>query len=225
MSNLSIYLNKRNQSLQLSYLELRQAIGWLGITLPIVLALGAWLIGDCEILKDSISAYYYTIMGNVLVGVLCGVALFLFSYKGFNNWDWVTSNIAAFFTLGVAFFPMNVKNGECNILSRNTSCWRNNVHYGSAALFFITLACMSLFLFRKSDDEANIKGRKKARNKVYLVCGIVMLVAVASIASLKIPMIGKVLLPYNPVFWFETIALWSFGLSWLTKGEFILKDQ
>ena len=26
------------------------------------------------------------------------------------------------------------------------------------------------------------------------------------------------------VFWFETIALWAFGISWLVKGEFLLKD-
>ena len=27
------------------------------------------------------------------------------------------------------------------------------------------------------------------------------------------------------VFWFETIALWSFGVSWLVKGELIIKDD
>jgi hypothetical protein len=29
---------------------------------------------------------------------------------------------------------------------------------------------------------------------------------------------------YKPVFWFETIAVWAFGLSWLTKGNVLFKD-
>jgi hypothetical protein len=30
---------------------------------------------------------------------------------------------------------------------------------------------------------------------------------------------------FNPVFWLETIAILAFGVSWLTKGEAILKDD
>jgi hypothetical protein len=29
----------------------------------------------------------------------------------------------------------------------------------------------------------------------------------------------------TPVFWLESTAVISFGFSWLTKGETILKDQ
>ena len=29
---------------------------------------------------------------------------------------------------------------------------------------------------------------------------------------------------YKPVFWLEAIAVVAFGISWLTKGEAILKD-
>ena len=32
------------------------------------------------------------------------------------------------------------------------------------------------------------------------------------------------LMNYDPVFWLETIALWAFGISWLTKGRAILND-
>jgi len=225
MNALTKYLNNKNKGLQISYLELRRAIGWLGLGLPVVLAIGTLLIGDCSIIKDSISDYYYTIMGCVLVGVLCGVALFLFSYKGFNNWDWISSNLAAVFALGVAFFPMVVKEGhrQCNILCRSNSPWRNWVHFGSAALFFITLACISIFLFTKT-DKPHISKKKRARNKIYRACGIIMLVSIAVIASLQIYAVYEVLSPYKPTFVLETIALWAFGLSWLTKGEFLLKD-
>jgi hypothetical protein len=30
--------------------------------------------------------------------------------------------------------------------------------------------------------------------------------------------LGPLLAPYKPVFWFESIALDAFGLSWVTKG-------
>ena len=225
MYTLTKYLDKKNTGLELSYLELRRAIGWLGIALPIVLAIGTLLIGDCSVIKDSISDYYYTIMGCVLVGVLCGVSLFLFSYKGFNNWDWVTSNMAAIFALGVAFFPMVVKDGhdQCNILCRSDSPWRNNTHYGSAALFFITLAYMSIFLFTKTDKQ-RITKKKKIRNKIYKACGIIMIASILLIASLRIKCVYEILSPFKPTFILETIALWAFGFSWLTKGEFLLKD-
>jgi len=29
----------------------------------------------------------------------------------------------------------------------------------------------------------------------------------------------------NPVFWLETITIEAFGISWLTKGQAILKDE
>jgi hypothetical protein len=30
---------------------------------------------------------------------------------------------------------------------------------------------------------------------------------------------------FEPRFWLESIAIVAFGISWLTKGEAILKDQ
>jgi len=30
---------------------------------------------------------------------------------------------------------------------------------------------------------------------------------------------------YAPIFWLEGIAVIAFGVSWLTKGEAILKDK
>jgi len=103
--NLSTYLYKCNEQLELSYLQISRAVGWLGIILPISVFLGTFLFSHCGHLLDSISNYYYTIMGNVFTGILCGVALFLYSYKGFDNWDRISSNFAAVCALGVAFFP------------------------------------------------------------------------------------------------------------------------
>jgi len=30
---------------------------------------------------------------------------------------------------------------------------------------------------------------------------------------------------YNPLFWLETLAILAFGVSWIVKGEAILKDE
>ena len=41
-------------------------------------------------------------------------------------------------------------------------------------------------------------------------------VALASLAA--------VVAPYDPIYWLESIAILTFGLSWIVKGEWILKD-
>jgi hypothetical protein len=215
-----------NRDMIISFMTIRKAVGWLGIGLPVVLYLGTLLIGDCSSLKASISDYFYTIMGSVLVGVLCAVALFLFTYKGPAPIDGILSSFAAIFALGVAFFPCNVSGGhtDCNIISWPSDYARNMVHYGSASGFFIVLATMSLWLFRKS-SKSNPGRRKRSRNTIYLVCGIVMLVAMAAILALSVFHLSEELYYLRPTFWLELIALWAFGISWLVKGELVLKDK
>jgi hypothetical protein len=41
----------------------------------------------------------------------------------------------------------------------------------------------------------------------------------------KIEGVHSVLKDYHPVFVLETITLGAFGISWLTKGDAILKDK
>src|ERR1700751_3359445 len=152
MSKISTYLEKPNDKFEMSYLAIRRAVGVLGIALPVVVSIGACIFSQCHVLKDSISDYYYSIMGTVFTGILCAVALFMYSYKGFDHWDRLTSNLACIFALGVALFPMNVDAGcvtcnACNIITRGVQPWRDYVHFGSAAGLFIDFACMSLFLF------------------------------------------------------------------------------
>ncbi|MFA6247322.1 MAG: hypothetical protein WC615_10305 [Mucilaginibacter sp.] len=227
MNQVTKFLEQKTPDLELSYLQIRRAVGVLGIALPIVIYLGAFIFSKCGVLEASISDYYYTIMGSVLVGILCGVALFLFSYKGFNNWDRIASNIACVCALGVAFFPTNITPDvvNCKIFSRPDDIIRNTIHYTSAALFFITLACMSLFLFVRTANKSHMTNQKRKRNIVYKTCGVVMIVAIGIIASLKIKAIHDILGPYKPVFWLESVALWAFGISWLVKGEVLLTDN
>ncbi len=222
----NILVTDPNRDMIISFLTIRKAVGWLGIILPLTLYFGTLIMGQCGILKASISDYYYTITGSVLVGVLCAVALFLFTYKGPAPIDGILSSAAAICALGVAFFPCNVSEGQydCNIISRPLNDLRNTVHYCSAATFFVILAIMSLWLFRKS-DKPNPGVQKRSRNTVYLVCGIIILIAMAAILAVKILHMGEKLYHLHLTFWLELIALWAFGISWLVKGEIALKDK
>src|SRR5579872_6894122 len=155
----------------ISFRTIRQAVGWLGIALPVACFTGTLVFGHCSVLKASISDYYYTIMGNVLVGTLCAVALFMLTYKGPARIDGILSSLAAIFALGVAFFPCNITGGhyDCNVICfPAANCTRNTIHYFSAGGLFSVQALMSLWLFRRT-NKPDPGSRKRSRNWVYLV--------------------------------------------------------
>ncbi|MGB1308298.1 MAG: DUF998 domain-containing protein [Oceanihabitans sp.] len=212
----------------ISYMLLRQLVGLLGILLPILLIVGAFYYGDCSIVQSSISDYYHTKMRNILVGVLCAVALFMFAYKGYDKRDSIAGNLACIFAIGVAFFPTGVDTvSECAEQCIVYENWIQTVHFAFAALFFSVLIYFSLFLFTKSKTpKANQRSQKRKRNTIFHICAYVMIACVALIALYFLFLEEKFpeLKHLDPVFWLETIALWAFGISWLTKGQLIFKD-
>jgi len=213
------------------YQTLRQAIGWLGILLPAAMIIGNWFMHNCTTVQSSISHYYYTITGQWLVGILCAVAMFLISYRGYELKDNITSSIAGFTAIAIAFFPTNTATmvpekiimNECLLFSLRENGLRNTVHYAGACLFFFSLAYMSLFLFTKSNG---VKTKEKiTRNKVFISCGIIILLSILLVGLYGFFGEGTGLKKYKPVFWLEWIALFAFGISWLVKGEIVLKDD
>lgn len=195
----------------ISYLGLRKAVGIIGFLFSTVLVLGTLIIGKDDVFQRSISMYYHTHMRDAFVGILCAEALFFFSYTGYTWIDNLAGDLAAIFALGIAFCPTS-----------NTLI--GTIHLISALLFFSTLIYFSLFLFTKG--SSNPTKRKKHRNIVYRICGYVMVACIVSIVFYFVLPAGiKLRLEaLHYVFWFETIALWAFGISWLVKGEFLLKD-
>lgn len=214
-----------NQHMVLSFMTVRKVVGWLGMSLPPILLVGSLLLADCPGMQDSISHYYFTVTGDLFVGTLCAVSLFLFTYKGYNSKDNIFTNAAGLFALGVAFFATHDNSTDrCSIVEMDAPAWRPFVHYGSAALFFLTLAYISLFLFTKSKGTKTPE--KIKRNRIYRACALIMVACLLLIALTHL--LGWE--QYNStwfkiVFYLETIALWAFGFSWLTKGEFLLKDE
>lgn len=97
------------------------------------------------------------------------------------------------------------------------------IHNISASSLFITLACISFFLFTKSKykkGDPEFTPAKRKRNIVYRACGIIMFACI----GLAVLFLNTHIWEDNrPVFWSETIDLRAFGISWLTKGERILQ--
>jgi len=141
--------------------------------------------------------------------------LFLLSYHGYKWYDSLASKCAGVFALGIAFFPTSNVSDKGDIISM--------LHYITAGIFFVILSLMSIFLFTKSKGHKTPE--KIKRNRVYRVCGIIMLVSVTGIPIDSIPVIHDKISFLKPTLIFETTALLSFGISWLTKGEFLLKDD
>jgi uncharacterized protein YndB with AHSA1/START domain len=210
--------DRQDSSLLISYLTLRQAIGAVGLALPFALALGKVSLQGSG-LEDSVSGYYYTVMRDVFVGSLCAIGVFLLSYRGYDRRDDIASNVACISALGVALFP--TASGPA---APPREVLISHVHHGFAACLFLTLAYFSLVLFTQTDDPRGPQGRKRKRNAVYTACGWTILASMALIVvAFRLPPQSPVL-TLDPVFWLESIAIMAFGLSWMTKGEAILKD-
>jgi hypothetical protein len=208
-----------NESLLYSYMALRKAVGWIGILLPFTLMLGVWLIFSEKIIMRSISHYYHSGMGDVFVGAICAIALFLFFYKGYDNWgrikwdNWLAS-LGGFFALGIALFPAT---------NMGPSNWVGMVHLFCAAAFFIILACYALFIFTKTKKGSTPTPEKLARNRIYRACGIIMLACLLGILLFLNLGFDKSVSSF--VFWAETVALVAFGVSWLVKGGVMMGDH
>lgn len=205
-------------SLVLSYLGLRKAIGIIGIALPFVLAFGKILL-DSPGIQSSVSAYYYTVMRDVFVGSMCALAMFLMSYRGYERQDALAGKLACFFALGVALFPAAP---EINVTQHARLV--GALHLTFAASFFLTLAYFCLVLFRKTNPAKTPTPRKLQRNTVYTVCGYAILACLALSIAVGLTPRDAPFRKLDPIFWLEALAIVAFGLSWFTKGEAILKD-
>jgi hypothetical protein len=205
-----------------SYLALRKIIGYLGLLLPFVLFLGALKLSQTT-MQDSVSAYYYTYMRDVFVGTLWAIGFFLFSYRGYDYIDDLVTDAAGIFAIGISLFPTTPE-GPVSSVAQTTG----NVHFTFAALFFLILSCISLFLFTKTDPMKPRSTRKPKRNVIYRICGVIMLLCIGLIAIYSFLPSIKELLPastIHPIFWLEAVADIAFGISWAVKGQVLLKDE
>ena len=178
-------------------------LGWLGMLLPwIVTALIGYF-------PDSISATWYTNACTVFMIILGSASILLVSYKGYDKIDDIVLTLSGVFGLGICLFPCAVPTASGSVGTFMLDCWTSNtIHMVCALCFFALLAYNSFFLFTKSAGE--MTKQKKIRNIIYRVCGVGML--------------GSYLIMLFPYFygqtWLaETLSLFFFGISFLTKAD------
>ena len=141
--------------------------------------------------------------------ILGSAAFLLISYKGYERIDDVILTCSGIAALMICLFPCSISEAGLKVgtfmIDKEIS---NIIHSIAAVIFFALLAYNSFFLFTKSSGE--MTKRKKIRNIIYRVCGIGM---VASFLILLLP-------PFRIKVWLmETIALFFFGVSFLTKAD------
>ncbi|WP_136666828.1 hypothetical protein [Flavobacterium sp. H122] len=214
-------------------ITLRKLIGILGMALPLLLFLFLYIDNGMSNPLPSISHYYYTRVSSIFVSIMSILGIFLIVYKGKEPIDFFISSVAGFFAISVVCFPTSNLSGCCDplkpfsVMHLNVSPFRENFHYISAAIFLSCLTYMSLFLFTKSDKSPSNRGTKKTiRNRIYRVCGILMFVAILTIFAGFLKIIPEDYYDeHNITFWMETLAVESFGFSWLIKGETLFRDM
>lgn len=189
--------------MKIDTIRLRATIGWLGMLLPWLVVL---LVGY---FPQSISATWYTNACTVFMIVLGSASILLMCYKGYELVDDLTLTIAGGAGLGICLFPCSIATSVERVgtflIDKNAS---NIIHCVCAFVFFGLLAYNSIFLFTKGDATPTKK--KKVRNVIYIVSGIGML---GSFLLLLLPHF------HIQVWLVETIALFFFGISFLTKAD------
>lgn len=211
----------------ISFNSLRKSIGWMSVALSPAMLLGNYFLADCSYIQQSISDYYFTVTGDLMVGIMCCLALFLISYKGYPGEqldEWLTT-ISGLLALGAALIPTNEPLVQsCSIIHLPWDTNRSLTHNLLSSLLFIMLSLISMLLFTKGRGEPTPE--KLQRNKVYIVCGSIMLMVI-----IVVPIYNQLLRTYPDwekyklVFWLETLAMTAFGISWLVKGGLFLRDK
>ncbi|MEZ6125296.1 MAG: hypothetical protein R3C49_19275 [Planctomycetaceae bacterium] len=216
------------QTLVLSYLAIRRAIGYVGLSLPILLGPIGWLVHGIG-LQENMSSYYHTPMRDIFVGVMCAIGIFLFCYRGYSRWEEWTGNVSCVSAIVIALCPLDANSDP---LHQRT--FVGYMHSAAGAAFFTTLAVYSLFHFprRKSEDSLPETSHpseldRRARNLVYYVSGgviVLCLIAMGSSFFLMPTRLRETLDSWGFVFWMEWIAVWAFSAAWLAKGRALFAD-
>jgi len=225
--------------LDLHFIAVRQGIGLLGLFLP--LALFAYGQSGPGRMQPTISEFYFTAMGDVFVGTMVAIGVFLISYRGYRAMpkrfplgDRATSIIAGLSALGVALFPAQPQPGFARCIEAGAlkTCSTGlpdptlltglhhitgPLHLGSAALFFLALAYFCLVLFPMGGTP------RSAEHLIYRICGGVLLAAIlAATLYATLPTLAP-LRAFNFIFWVETAGVLAFAIAWLTKGKMLTR--
>jgi len=199
----------RSSHLEQSFLAQRRGMSILAAVFPLVFLASSVL--KRTPFQHSISDYYWTLEleRNLLVGILCAIAVFLILYKGYNWLEDRILDLAGACAAGVALVPTAAPGEEGGTL-----------HACFAVTFFACIFYIVIFMSRKSLEELADPGRAALFRRAYRWCAGVMIgsIALALAGRLLLPRAHfEVLLDFGAVFWFEAIGVWSFAAFWYLK--------
>jgi hypothetical protein len=197
---------------------MRAAVGVLGILLPVVLVLVDGLWFDGRFPRDSISAYYYSGMRDVFVGVLVATAVFLVTYKVVEwNLDNLLSIVAGVAVLAVALFPTGRPSDLVALTPLQDELGETFVkviHFLGAGIFIGCLGFICACFGVRERHRADRTEHQRRRGFVlHVSCAVVIGVAVLLILVVDVGLGWDRGLLVG-----EVLAAWAFGVSWLTKG-------
>ena len=206
----------------LQFYALRQAIGVVGLILPLTLLLSP-LVFDGGYLQ-SISAYYHTVLGDFFVGCLAATGVFLVSYLGYPKrgssgvWqagaDFWVSTLSGIAAIGVALFPVDPV--PCGELCRDTGFTghSNIVHYGFAIAFFAGMAVFCLRLFPIGQPPARARYFRRSGWAI-----VVLMVLLGIVGWLTRGEDTTWLDRWRVFFLGEIAVVLIFAAAWLEKGR------
>ena len=203
-----------------SFLILRTATGVLGIALPIVLVLcdRLWFDGD-PFPRNSLSAYYYSGVRDVLVGTVCAIGVFLFGYKvAERNLDNSLSVLAGVTAVAIALFPPGVRGGAqlAPLQERLGESTCAALHFIAAATFLTALGVLSV-VFGVREGKRPVRPGKLSPQfwrGCHWACAGAIVLALLWMGVTEAFDWG----PTSSLLYGETAALMAFGTSWLAKG-------
>lgn len=203
-----------NNSEAVSYRRLRRMLGYLGLILTLLL-LGytviesLWL--DGKGLRPSISDFYYSHVGDIFVGILCTIGLFLLMYRGHDHTaievasprliDKLTDKQIAVAggigAIGTALFPL--RGPACGQICTEFTGFAlesSVFHFLFAGLFFVSTAAFCLIMFTRGngtqDNKVPYKGGTivkiawTARNRFFVTCGGIIIACILALLAYKV---------------------------------------
>lgn len=189
----------------MTYRRLRALIGWIGLSLPIVLFTAGVLDGHVQ---QSLSGYYYTNVGPFFTGVVCVIGVFLLAYrfgdKGVEN---LLTTVAGLAALGVAFVHAAPPDPTPADLR-----WAA-VHLTCAGILFALLGAIAVFLF-----PSDVPPAKAWQARTYRALGLTIWAAIVAMVALN-ALVPEFYRSTHLFFWLESVCVIAFSVSFILKGR------
>jgi hypothetical protein len=231
--------------------QVRRVIGLIAVSFPFVLVLGGLLFDREKgtlLFRDALSDYYYSrSLHYVFLVAVVTLGLLLIYYQ-YHEGDNVATTVAGLLGMGVALFrpapvgatydPVQTTVDDlhhtCAVLFLATLAYISIFLFTKPEAPFEKrrkafagkipsvgwLHWFKVLIWSEDDDirKTPLYSQKQTRNRVYIICGIVIVICLAVLIF-----INRVLHSWPPssTLVFESIALWSFALTWFVKGEAI----